>query len=691
MSHIITFGTLAAKQAVKDVARVYNVPAKEANAITKTMPSAPGMTISRALKESPEFADIIKNNSLYEKVVRIAQKVEGLPRQTGVHACGIILSQKPVDEYCPTAKVKDDNGEYFTTTQFEGPECEEVGLIKFDFLGLRTLDVLDISLELIKEEKSEFNMLPENIPIDDIETYMFLKEGNTDGVFQFESDGMTSLVKQMFSDVKPDDSKEKGEEYFERLIAAVALYRPGPMDEIPNYLKAIKSGNIIYDHPKLKSILSPTYGIFVYQEEIMMAVRELAGFSKGDSDKVRKGIGKKKIEIMNEYGEYFVYGSEKHDKEKPEEPKNIPGCIKNGISEATAKMIWEKMVKFASYAFNKSHATCYGALGARTAYLACHYPIEYTTGILNSYLGNNEKISYYVGKCRRKGINLLAPDVNNSDIEFKVINNGESKSIIFGLSGIKGVGSVAAEAIVNERKQNGPYKNIEDFLVRTAETKVDKSCLEALCYTGAFDSFKQGNRRVLIETIPDMISLVKSVKKKNKNQMSLFEDMFGDESAEYTLSIRQNLRDYSPVDKAIKEEEYLGYFVKHPMTAYSNKLDAWRKKEFLSDISEVLQEIDDSINKVYRKRIAGIVKDKKMVAYTDRKGKPKQLLTFRLNDETGTVKCVGFDDIAAKYGHLINENSIVYVLCDGKKDDFGPSCEIRAIHIFSEEEKNVEN
>lgn len=228
MSHIITFGTLAAKQAVKDVARVYNVPAKEANAITKTMPSAPGMTISRALKESPEFADIIKNNSLYEKVVRIAQKVEGLPRQTGIHACGIILSQKPVNEYCPTASVKDDTGEYFTTTQFEGPECEEVGLVKFDFLGLRTLDVLDISLDLIKEENPEFNMLPENIPIDDIETYMFLKEGHTDGVFQFESDGMTSLVKQMFSDVKPDDSKEKGEEYFERLIAAVALYRPGP-------------------------------------------------------------------------------------------------------------------------------------------------------------------------------------------------------------------------------------------------------------------------------------------------------------------------------------------------------------------------------------------------------------------------------------------------------------------------------
>lgn len=293
IARIITFGTMAAKNAIKDVARVYEISPAEAMAITKTIPNVPNITIEEALKQSPEFVNTIRNNQEYEKIIKIAQKIEGLPRQTGVHACGVIISKEPVDTYCPLAQVKDKETDfYFTTTQFEGPEAEEVGLVKFDFLGLRTLDVLDITLNLIKKNHPDFNMKAEEIPVNDIESYLYLKEGNTDGVFQFESDGMTSLVKQMFEDVQETDlSETKGKEYFERLIAAVALYRPGPMDEIPHYIEAMKSGNIQYDHPKLEKILSSTYGILVYQEEIMLAVRELAGFSKGDSDKVRKGMG----------------------------------------------------------------------------------------------------------------------------------------------------------------------------------------------------------------------------------------------------------------------------------------------------------------------------------------------------------------------------------------------------------------
>lgn len=450
------------------------------------------------------------------------------------------------------------------------------------------------------------------------------------------------------------------------------------MDEIPNYLKAMKSGNIVYDHPKLKSILSTTYGILVYQEEIMMAVRELAGFSKGDSDTIRKAMGKKKIDIMNEYSKYFIYGSEE---------KNIPGCIKMGISESTAKMIWEKMVKFASYAFNKSHATCYAALGARTAYLACHYPVEYTTGMLNSYIGNNEKISYYVAKCKRKGVTVLPPDINRSGIEFDVVVENGEKKIIFGLSGIKGVGDVAARAIIEERTENGPFESLEDFLIRTAETKVNKKALEALILTGGFDCFGIGTRRALYLSIPEMLKLVKNTKKNNKLQITMFEDMFGSENNGYKLDIPVKT-EYSSVDISLFEKDYLGYFVNHPMAAYSDKLNSWRSKKFLSDISEVRDEIDASIKKVYRKRIAGIVQDKKIITYTDKSGKTKHLIKFSLNDETGTINCVGFDDIATEYGYLVNDNSILYILCDGKKDDFGISCEIKAVHIFSEDERN---
>ena len=691
VSHIITFGCLAAKSAIKDVARVYGVPAADANRITKTIPNDPKTTIETALKSSPDFLNMIRNNDLYEKIVKVAQKIEGLPRQTGVHACGICVGQKEINEYCPTAMVKDDNDEYFTTTQWEGPEAEEIGLVKFDFLGLRTLDVLDISLNLIKKHDKKFNMEPDTIPIDDIPSYLNLKEGKTDGVFQFESDGMTSLVKQMFNDVKSSDSREKGEEYFERLTAAVALYRPGPMDEIPNYLNAMKSGNIVYDHPKLKSILSSTYGILVYQEEIMMAVRELAGFSKGDADKIRKAMGKKKMDIMNEYSKYFIYGSAEYDKLHPEASKNIPGCINSGLSESTAKMIWNKMVKFASYAFNKSHATCYAALGARTAYLNCHYPVEYMAGILNSYLGNNKKVVSYVGKCNSRGITLLAPNVNVSDVEFSVAYDSFGKGqIVFGLSGINGIGTIAAKAIIDEREQNGDFSTIEDFLVRMAPLKINKKAIEALVYTGAFDSFHKGNRAELAEAIPKMLDVISAVKKENSQQLTMFEDLFGTKSAKYEISISPT-RDFSTLKKSLLEKEYLGYFVKHPMTDYSDKLNSWRKKEFLDDISQLVVEIERSgvTKKVYRKRIAGLVQDRQIKSYTDsRTGRPKSLLIFNLNDETGTIKCVAFDNVAAKYAHLVTENSIIYVLCTGKLDDFGPSCEVSDIYVFSESDRN---
>lgn len=295
---------MAAKSAIRDTARVLGLKASESMRLTKLIPSRPGITISQAMAESPELTSLVKSDARLQKIINIASKIEGLPRQTGIHACGVCLGQKPITEYCPTAIVTDEvTGEKVVTSQFVGPECEEVGLVKMDFLGLRTLDVIESGIEQIVQDDQSRQVLSntllhmdrplkqEDIPITDIETYRFLAEGNTDGVFQFESAGMTSLVKKMFKDAKATDTPEKGAEYFERLIAAVALYRPGPMDEIPHYLEAMDSGNIQYDHPLLESILKSTYGILVYQEEIMFAVRKLAGFSAGQSDTIRKAMG----------------------------------------------------------------------------------------------------------------------------------------------------------------------------------------------------------------------------------------------------------------------------------------------------------------------------------------------------------------------------------------------------------------
>ena len=659
------------------------VSASDSRTLTKAVPTRPDITIKQALLESVDLQNLIKHNPLYQRVVSIAQKIEGLPRQTGCHACGIIISKDPVTSYCPLAVVHDDKtGEAVVTTQWTGPECEEVGLVKFDFLGLRTLDVIDNSLELINQRNGT-NYEQNTVPINDIKTYKHLLEGNTSGVFQFESDGMTSLLKKMFIDVGENDTPEKGEEYFERLIAAVSLYRPGPMDEIPNYLKAMHSGNVVYDHPMLESILGSTYGVLVYQEEIMFAVRKLAGFTAGQSDTVRKAMGKKKKEIMTEYGEYFIYGSEKYDKAHPESPKNIKGCIKNGVPEATARLIWDKMVKFAEYAFNKSHATCYAGLGAITAWLSCYYPVEFMTGVLNSYLGTNEKIAKYSSDCANLGIKVYSPDINRSGRNFTVIDNGDEKAILFGLAGIKEVGSVAADAIIEER-QNGEFKNLADFLVRMADYKFTKRALLALTYSGALDCFGY-NRASLVAANTDMLDLIKRVKKKNKNQLDIF-DMI--EIEEYSLEIKER-PDFDNFAKSIHEKEYLGYFLHHPMDEYSDKITRWKQKGMITSIEELIKVLEEN-NDGSDVRIAGLVSEKESLSYTDKRTKkPKQMIKFIIDDGTATIKCAMFNDEAVKFSSQFADGSVVYILGKGSLDDFGPQCRISNLYVFAEEDRNI--
>jgi DNA polymerase-3 subunit alpha len=673
VSQIITFGTFGAKSSIRDVARVYGLSPSESQKLTKLIPDDPKITIDKALKEAPEFVNMVEGSELYKKIVNIARKIEGLPRNRSIHASGICISRDEMTEYLPQIIMTDeDTGEKVMSTQYNMTECEEVGVIKFDFLGLRTLDVIDNAGRLI-ERKTGKRIKEADIPLNDPAVYAFLGQGNTAGVFQFESDGMTGLLKNMYADVKGTDTNEKAEEYFERLIAAVSLYRPGPMDEIPNYLKGMKTGEIHYDHEKLESILSKTYGILVYQEQIMRAVRVLAGFSTGQADTVRKAMGKKKIDIMNEYGEYFINGSEAHDKANPNKAYNIPGCIKNGIRAETASLIWDKMVKFAEYAFNKSHAAAYATLGAKTAWLACYYPLEYMTAILNSYITDNKKLDKYVKLCKDINIKISKPDVNISNEQFDIIND----EIVFGLSGIKSVGGIAAKAIIDERSENGKYKSFSDFIVRIARRgSVNSSALTAMVYAGALDCFP-GTRRAKIESIGTTAAAVmKAVKKEVREQLSLF-DVLNIPIYEVQLP---ECEEFDEFTIAFKEEEMLGIFLKHPVEKYNEKLIRLRNNKKLNYSGEIEDGFNDKVV-----CLAGVIKDKKLSSYVDqRSGAGKNILKFNISDITGYTNCVMFGNDAVRIGAADTDKAVYYIIGRVKIDDFGTSVMVNEILTLDE-------
>lgn len=707
VSRIITFGTLAAKSAVRDVAKVLGFTPSEAAKLTKAIPEEPKMTIEKALK-SAGFKAIIDSNPDYQKIIEIAQKIEGLPRNTGTHACGVIIAPSAVSNYIPQAVVVDDNGVATVSTQYTMENCENMGLLKMDFLGLRTLDVIDSTLMQINNRNGT-QMTKDDIPVNDPKVYKFLQTGHTSGVFQFESPGMTTLLKSMFADVRVRDAVEKGNEYFERLIAAVSLYRPGPMDEIPNYLKAMKSGVIHYDTPELESILNNTYGIFVYQEQIMFAVRKLAGFTAGQSDAVRKAMGKKKEALMKEYGEYFLHGSAEWDKANPENPLKIKGCVKNGIPEATAKLIWDKMAKFAEYAFNKSHATAYATIGVKTAWLSCYYPVEFMAGTLNSFIGDTDKIRQYVNSCKERGIRLYAPSINESAREFlvvdDVVDNGKRKKYIkairFGLGGIKGVGDVAANAIIEERSENGKFESLEDFLTRMAiRGKMGKSTLEALILTGALDEFP-GTRAGKMQALPQMQGVVTENRKADENQINLF-DILGVER--YHVQV-PDIPEYPQVEQALLEESYLGFFVNHPINCYSQLIAKRKAKNMLSDIAEFVQVKNETTKNdddnlmgdaveaapifTERKsvRFLGLVRGKEVKMYY-KNNRPQKLIKFVLDDGTGRIKCVCFGKESAKFGEKIEDNSFVYLLGTLSNDDFGLQCIVQNIEVLTEDKQD---
>jgi len=542
VAHLITFGSMAAKSAIRDVARVQKLPLQEADRLAKMIPDRPGVTLNEAIKEVPELKHELEHGKPeISSVLKNALTLEGSVRNTGTHACGIIIARDNLDKYVPVSTVKGSVLEY--ATQYDGHYVEDIGLLKMDFLGLKTLSIIKDALENIKRSKG-IDVDIDNVPLDDKETYELYGRGETTGLFQFESDGM----KKYLQDLKPTR--------FEDLIAMNALYRPGPMQYIPQFIKR-KHGleSIQYDVPVMEEILKETYGITVYQEQVMLLARLMAGFTRGQSDSLRKAMGKKKMAEMAKL-----------------KIKYLTGCEKNDIPQKTAEKVWHDWEEFTKYAFNKSHATCYSYVSYQTAYLKAHYPAEFMAAVLSRNLNNIDKITFFTKEAERMGIQVLGPDINESSLNFTVTKEG---IIRFGMAAIKGVGGSAVEDITTEREKNGPFKSIFDMAKRVNLKSVNKRSFEALAKAGAFDSFEGTHRAQYFykENENDLVFVEKIIRfaakyqqKKNSAQVSLFGD-----SDEFEVQ-DPPIPSCEPWPKAVQlryEKEVTGFYISgHPLDAF---------------------------------------------------------------------------------------------------------------------------
>lgn len=592
VAQIITFGSMAVKMAIRDVARVQKLPLPEADRLAKLVPEKPGMTFAVAYKESKELRDAKNSdNPLIVQTLKYAEILEGSIRHTGIHACGIIIGKNDLIDHIPLCVSKDSE---LLVTQFDGDYVEGVGMLKMDFLGLKTLSIIRDAVENVKESKA-VDLDIDNIPLDDPKTYELYSKGETVGLFQFESDGMRKHLKAL----KPSR--------FEDLIAMNALYRPGPMEYIPKFISR-KHGKskIQYDLPVMEKYLKETYGVTVYQEQVMLLSMAMAGFTRGEADKLRKAMGKKQKGVMDELKEKF-----------------LNGCLNNNIDQKIAEQVWHDWEEFAKYAFNKSHSTCYAFVSYREAYLKAHFPPEYMAAVLSRNIKDLKKITTYMDESNRMGISVFGPDINESNIKFTVNKEG---NIRFGLGAIKGMGKNAAKLIKEERKKNGPYKNIFDFAERIDLSSVNKKSLEACAVAGAFDCFKGMTREQFFAEDNKGNSFVENLIKygnrisleKNTSQQSLFG---GTEEQEFTTPAIPEAVPWPKLEKLNKEKELVGiYLSAHPLDDYKFEIKS------LSNIG--LSEIDDLKELNGRDlSFAGIVSDFK--TGTSKHGKPYGFLTIQ--------------------------------------------------------------
>ncbi len=627
VTQIVTFGTLAARGVIRDVGRVMDLPYAFVDTIAKSIPMELGITIDKALKMNPELKKLYEGDESVKELIDMSRRLEGLPRHTSMHAAGVVISQKPMDEYVPLSRGADG----MITTQFPMTTIEELGLLKMDFLGLRTLTVIQNAVKMA-EKNSGASIDIDNIDFDDKAVLNSLGTGKTEGVFQLESAGMKNFIKEL----KPQN--------LEDIIAGISLYRPGPMDFIPAYIRGKNSqGPITYDCPQLEPILSPTYGCIVYQEQVMQIVRDLAGYTWGRSDLVRRAMSKKKQSVMEQERKNFVYGN-------PDE--GVKGCVLNGIPEQVANKIYDEMIDFAKYAFNKSHAAAYAVVSYQTAYLKYYYPVEYMAALMTSVLDHTSKVSEYILTCRRMGIKILPPDINEGEGGFSV----SGREIRYGLSAIKSVGKPVIEAIVGERKERGKFLSLKDFLTRMNGREVNKRSVESFIKAGALDCFPGTRKQKMMVYAAIMDSIYQEKKTSMAGQMTLFDFACEEDKKEYEIAMPP-VGEYEKEELLGFEKEVLGIYVSgHPLEEYEGK---WRKNitnttaDFLVEEETGETKIKDSASAM----IGGMITEK-TIKYT----KTNQAMAFlTIEDLLGTVEVVVFPRDYGKYQSLLEVDSKVFI------------------------------
>ncbi len=624
---IVTFGTLAAKGVVRDVGRVLDIPYARCDAIAKMIPGDLGMTLDKALKVSPDLKEIYQKDEEVRYLIDMAKRLEGLPRHTSMHAAGVVIGQRAMDEFVPLSRASDGT----ITTQFTMTTLEELGLLKMDFLGLRTLTVIQNAVRQA-EENHGVHLVMEEIDYNDKEVLASIGTGKCDGIFQLESSGMKSFMKEL----RPEN--------LEDIIAGISLYRPGPMDFIPRYLKGKNDkASIVYECPQLEHILSPTYGCIVYQEQVMQIVRDLAGYTMGRSDLVRRAMSKKKTAVMEKERQNFVYGN-------PDE--NVKGCVANGIDEKTAHHIYDEMIDFAKYAFNKSHAACYAVVAYQTAYLKYYYPKEFFAALMTSVMDNVSKVSEYILTCRQMGIQILPPDINEGQSGFSVSQD----AIRYGLSAIKSIGRSVVDEIIRERKENGLFTSLDDFVERMGGREVNKRTIENFIKAGAMDSLP-GNRRQKIIIAPDLLDQ-KNKDRKNvmEGQLSLFDFASEDDKKQYQITM-PNMPEFPKEELLAYEKETLGIYVSgHPLDEYlilwENSITA-KTTDFIVDEDSGKAIVSDGTSAV----IGGMI-----TAKTVKLTKNGQQMAFvTLEDLVGSVEVIVFPRDYENKKHLLNEDAKVFI------------------------------
>ena len=639
VAQIVTFGTLAARGVIRDVGRVMDLPYAYVDSISKMIPQELGITIDKALKMNPDLKKLYDTDETVTNLIDMAKRLEGLPRHCSMHAAGVVICQKPVDEYVPLSRAADGT----ITTQFIMTTLEELGLLKMDFLGLRTLTVIQNAVLLARRKQPELNI--NQIDYNDQKVLDYIGTGKTDGVFQLESAGMKGFMKEL----KPHN--------LEDVIAGISLYRPGPMDFIPQYIRGKNdSSSITYDCPQLEPILAPTYGCIVYQEQVMQIVRDLAGYSLGRSDLLRRAMSKKKAAVMEKERKIFIYGDEE---------TGVPGCIKNGIDEQTANKIYDEMIDFAKYAFNKSHAAAYAVVSYQTAWLKYYFPVEYMAALMTSVIDNPSKVSEYIYACRQMNIKILPPDINKGEGGFSV----SGQAIRYGLSAIKSIGRPVIKAIVEDREELGLFQNLEDFITRlSAKNILNKRTIENLIKAGALDTLG-GTRKQFMSIYVQIVDHVTQEKKNSMvGQMTLFDLVSEDQKEEFQIRM-PDVGEYSKETLLAFEKEVLGIYVSgHPLEAYEEK---WKKSISATTADFQLDE-ETGHTKVHdgAKEIIGGMITEKTIKHT----KTNQMMAFiTVEDLLGTVEVVVFPRDYEKNRDYLEVDSKVFVRGRVSEEDDKPS------------------